>query len=169
MTRALCKAVLLINLAFVLVSQAWASDSMGVPPAGNWNKVQSLPQGTSLAVEMEYGAVIRGDFIRLSEDFILLTVEAKEIAYPKIRVSQVLWERPGSRVKRAAIVGGAVFGIGFGLGCAGAASIMDKNSATASERVQIGGMMGGLFGGIAAGITAIPRPSPHQEVVYRAK
>jgi hypothetical protein len=70
------KALLPVNLAFALVSHAWASDSVGIAPAGNWNKVQSLPQGTSLIVKMEYGAVIRGDFIRLNEDFILLRVEA---------------------------------------------------------------------------------------------
>ena len=169
MTKTLFKALLLINLTLVPASQAAASETRGIPPATNWNKVQSLPQGTSLAVEMEYGAMIHGDLIRLNEDSILLKVGEKEITYSKTRVSQVLCERPGSRVKRAAIVGGAAFGIGFGLGCGKAAYIMDQNSATASERVQVGAMMGGLMGGIAAGITAITRPSPHQEQIYRAK
>jgi hypothetical protein len=87
MSRTRFQALLPVNLAFTLVSHAWAGDSMAIPPAGNWNEIQSLPQGTSLAAEMKYGAVNRGDFIRPNEDFIFLRVEAKEASYPKTNIS----------------------------------------------------------------------------------
>ncbi len=156
-------------LAVLLATNARATDSMGMPPTENWNKVESLRPGTDLSVDLKYGEAIDGKYVQLDSDSVLLRTDSTDRLIPKNAVSQISIVKPGSRVKNAAIAGGVFFGIGFAIGCAGAAYIADQNSATAGERVQAGSAFGGLFGGIAAAIASIRRPGLHREVIYRSR
>ncbi len=156
-------------LISLMASNVWASDFAGTPPAGNWNKVQTLAQGTHLSVEEKNGLVLDVNFLRLTDDSLIVNEDGKERAIPKGRVSTVDLLQPSSRQKNAAIVGAIFFGAGFGIGCAAAAYIADENSATAGERVQAGALMGSVWGGIAAAIAALHRPGLHHEELYRAR
>jgi hypothetical protein len=118
---------------------------------------------------MKNGVVIDGEFVQLNGDSVSLKVDSSERLIPRGAVSRIDLVKPGSRLKRAAIAGGVLFGIGFAIGCAGAAHAADQNSMSAGERVQVGAGVGAVMGGIAAAIASIPRPGPHQEVIYRSR
>ncbi len=163
------KSLTSILLVFVMLSNAWAGSVEIQPPGGNWNKVQSLPARADITVELKRGGTISGEFVRLTEDSILLQEDGTERTYLKDLVARVQWMRPGSKAKVAGIAGGILFGIGFGLGYASAATIADQNSMPAGERAQVGAVMGAVFGGAAAAISLAHHPSPRSELVYRAR
>ena len=163
------KAVASTLLVFMIISTAWAGKIEIPPPGSNWNKVQSLPAKADVTIELQPGGEITGEFIRLTEDSILLKEAGMEQAYLKNMVAKVLWLHPGSRAKQAGIVGGIFFGIGFGLGYASAATIADQNSMPAGERASAGAALGAFIGGAAAAISLAHRPKPRSELVYRAK
>ena len=163
------KAIASTLLVFMIISTAWAGNIEIPPPGGNWNKVQSLPAKAEVTIQLKRGGEITGEFIRLSEDSILLREAGIEQAYLKDLVAKVLWLHPGSRAKQAGIVGGIFFGIGFGLGYASAAYIADQNSMPAGERASAGAAIGAFIGGTAAAISLAHRPAPRGELVYRAK
>ena len=162
------KAVALLFL--MMISNAWADSFEVVPPPGNWNKVQSLPLNANITIELRLGGEISGEFIRLTEDSILLKEEyGREKTYLKDAVARVKWMRPGSRARNAAITGGIFFGIGFGLGYASAAYVADQNDMPAGERAAAGAGVGGLLGGAAAAISLVHRPGLRGEVIYKAR
>jgi hypothetical protein len=163
------KAFAVALLFLMMISQAWADSFEVAPPPGNWNKIQSLPLNTNITIELKHGGEISGEFIRLTEDSILLKEYAREKTYPKDAVARVKWMRPGSRARNAAIIGGILFGIGFGLGYAGAAYAADQNHMPAGERAAVGAGVGGLLGGAAAAISLVHRPGLRGEVIYRAR
>jgi len=163
------KPIVIAVLLLLVGSNSWAKDITTAIPPGNWNKVQGLSQDANISIELRNGLEIDGEFVGLSEDSIILKDYGTERRYPQKAVVKIKLMRPGSRTRNAAIVGGAVFGAGFGIGYAGAASMMDKNSATAGERAQIGALMGSLWGGVAAAIAAAHRPGPRGELIYLAK
>jgi hypothetical protein len=141
-------------LSFLMViSSAWADSYALAPPTGNWNKVQSLPLNTNITLVLKYGEEISGEFISLTEDSITVKELSREKTYPKTAVARIMWMRPGSRARNAAIAGGVLFGIGFGLGYAGAAQIADQNSMPAGERASVGAAFGGLMGGASVPVT----------------
>jgi hypothetical protein len=163
------KAIASILLVLIVVSTASAGNLEILPPSGNWNKVQSLPAKADITVELRHGGEVTGEFVRLTEDSVLLKEAGIEQNYRKEMVAKVLWLHPGSRAKRAGIVGGIFFGIGFGLGYASAATIADQNSMPAGERAAAGAAIGATIGGIAAAISLAHRPGPKSELVYRAR
>jgi hypothetical protein len=163
------KAFAVALLFLMMITHVWAESLEIAPPSGNWNKVRSLPQNTNITIELKYGDEISGEFIRLTEDSILLKEYAREKTYPKDAVAKVKWMRPGSRARNAAIIGGIFFGIGFGLGYASAAYVADQNDMPAGERAAVGAGVGGLLGGAAAAISLVHRPGPRGEVIYRAR
>jgi hypothetical protein len=154
----------------LIAANVYSADFVGTPPAGNWNKVQSLSQGAALLIGFSHGVEMEGEFVRLAEDSILMRVYETERMYPKASIVRIkMMRRPGSRARNAAIVGGIFFGAGFGLGFAGGAWMTDRNSASARERVQAGAGVGAILGGVAGAITAAHRPGPRSEVIYRAR
>jgi hypothetical protein len=163
------KAFAVALLFLMMISHSWADSFEVAPPPENWNKVQSLPLSTNITIELKHGGEISGEFIRLTEDSILLKEYAREKTYPKNAVARVTWMRPGSRARNAAIIGGIFFGIGFGLGYAAAPNIADQNNMPAGERASAGAAVGGLMGGAAAAISLAHRPSTRSEVIYRAR
>ncbi len=165
MRRALASVLLLL----MIISNARAANFEVGPPGGNWNKVQILPLKADITIELKRGGEISGEFIRLTEDSILFTEYGREKSCLKNMVSRVLWMRPGSRLRKAGIVGGIFFGLGFGLGYASAANVADQNSMPAGERAAVGAGIGALIGGAAAVISIAHRPGPRSELVYRAR
>ena len=119
-------------------------------------------------IELKHGGGISGEFMGLTEDFILLKEYAREKTYPKDAVAQVKWMRPGSRARNAAILGGIFLGIGFGLGYAGAPDLTDQNHPPAGERAAVAAGMGAGLG-VAAAIALVHRPGLRGEVIYKTK
>jgi hypothetical protein len=163
------KAFAVVVLLLTMTSHAWADSFEVAPPPENWNKVQSLPPNTNITIELKHGGELSGEFMRLTEDSILINEYAREKTYPKNAVARVKWMQPGSRARNAAIIGGIVFGVGFGLGYAAAAYAADQNDMPAGERATVGAGVGGLFGGAAAAISLLHRPGLRGEVIYRAR
>ena len=163
------KAFAVALLFLMMISHAWADSFEVAPPPENWNKVQSLPLNTNITIELKHGGEISGEFMRLTEDSILLKEYAREKTYPKDAVARVKWMRPGSRARNAAIIGGILFGIGFGLGYASAPYAADQNDMPAGERAAVGAGVGGLFGGAAAAISLVHRPGLRGEVIYKTR
>lgn len=153
----------------MMISHAWAENFEAAPPPENWNKVQSMPPNTNITLELKYGGEVSGEFIRLTEDSILINEYAREKIYPKNEVARVKWLRPGSRARNAAVIGGIVFGIGFGLGYAGATHAADRNDMPAGERAVVGVGVGGLLGGATAAFSLLHRPGLRGETIYRAR
>ncbi len=159
-----------VSLLFLLIIPHLRAERLDfAPPSGNWNKVQSLPTKTNIAIELRYGEEVNGEFVRLAEDSIVVREYEREKVFPRNAVALIKRIKPGSRARNAAIAGGIFFGIGFGLGYAGGAYITDQNSMPAGERASVGAAMGGLMGGVAAAISAAHRPGPLGELIYRAK
>jgi hypothetical protein len=159
-----------VALLLLMVISAARADSLELaPPPGNWNKVQSLPPNASIKVRLKHGTEIDGEFIRLTDNSILVMEYGREKNYPQNAVAWIQWMRPGSRARNAAIIGGIFFGIGFGLGYAAAAQIADQNSMPAGERAGAGAAIGGVLGGAAAAISLAHRPGPRGEVIYKAR
>ncbi len=156
-------------LFLMIIPTAWAGSFEIAPPGGNWNKVQSIPQGSQLTVKLKFGETIEGDFVSLAEDTILLKVLDRDQTYPKDAVSEIRLMRQGSRLKNAAIAGGILFGVGFGLGYAGAAYIADQDSMPAGERAAAGAGIGAITGGVAAAIALAHRPALRSELIYQAR
>lgn len=156
-------------LFFMMTSHVFAGGFEAAPPPGNWNKVQILPLNTSITIELKHGAEISGEFMRLTEDSILVKEYARERIFPRDAVARIKWLKPGSRARNAAIAGGIFFGIGFGLGFASAAYVADQNYMASGERAAVGAGIGGLLGGAAAAISLLHRPGPGHEVIYRSR
>jgi hypothetical protein len=169
MRKALFCTSIAVMLSLTFVLDAWAGSFEMAPPQGNWNKVQSLNPGVNLTVHLKGGEIYIGEFVRLGGDSILMKVVDREREFPKSSVSRIGLMRQGSRRKNAAIAGGVVGAIGFGIGCAVAARAMDQNSASAGERMAIGVAMGGVWGGIAAAIAAAHKPGVHEEIVFQSR
>ena len=164
------RKILAVTLLFLrMISPAWAETFEVAPPPGNWNKVQSLPTNTNVNIELKHGEQVSGEFVRLTEDSIVVKEFEREKVFPRNAVALIKWMKPGSRARNAAIIGGIFFGIGFGLGYASAAYIADQNSMPAGERASAGAGVGGLFGGAAAAISLLHRPGLRGEVIYKAR
>ena len=161
---------IVIALLIAAVSSAMAADSTSGPPKGNWAKVQALPIGEQLTIDLKQGETIQGEFLRLQEDSITLAADGKERVYPKSDVSEVRVLHRGSRKKNAAIAGGVLFALGFALGYAAGPYIadMEPSQMSAGERVGAGAVFGAIFGGAGAGIAAAVRPGEKQTAIYRA-
>jgi hypothetical protein len=162
------KAIVFALLFLTVISNAWAEDMVITPP-GNWNKVQSLSMNAKIIVKLKYAGEIDGEFIRLTQDSIVMKEFGREKAFPKNEVAKVQWMRPGSRARNAAIAGPIFFGIGFGLGYAAGPYIGDDDDMPSSERAKAGVGMGGIMGGVAAAIALAHRPGLRREVIYIAK
>jgi hypothetical protein len=159
-----------VALLFLMIIPHVRAEGLDVAPAsGNWNKVQSLPTNTNISMELKFGETVDAQFVHLAEDSIIVKEFEREKVFPRNAVASIKWMKPGSRARNAAIAGGIFFGIGFGLGYAGGAYIADQNSMHAGERASVGAAMGGLMGGVAAAISAVHRPGPRGELIYRAK
>jgi hypothetical protein len=163
------KPIAMILLLILAASNTWAASFVGTPPPGNWNKVQSLPQGADLTIEMKHKQEITGEFIRLDNDSIVIRELDRERIYPKDSVVRVKLMRPGSRARKAGILGGLLFGAGFGIGYAGASYALDYDNAPAAERAKFGAIVGALAGGAGAAIALMHLPEPHGELIYRAR
>jgi hypothetical protein len=162
------KAIVFASLFLIVISNAWAED-ITIPPPGNWNKVQSLSMNTNIIVKLKYAGEVEGEFIRLTQDSIVMKEFGKEKTLPRNEVAKVQWMQPGSRVRNAAIVGPIFFGIGFGLGYAAGPYIGDDDNMPSSERAKAGVGIGGIMGGVAAAIALAHRPGLRREVIYSAK
>jgi hypothetical protein len=163
-----CKSLaVMLSLTFVL--DAWAGSPEIDPPQGNWNKIQSLIPGVNLTVYLKGGMRYMGEFVSLRGNSILIKDMNREREFPQSSVSRIGLMRKGSRRKNAAIAGGVVGVIGFGIGCAIAARAMDQNSASAGERMAFGVAMGGVWGGVAAGIAAAHKPGIQEEIVFQSR
>jgi hypothetical protein len=169
MNKAYSVVPIMVVLCLLFVLDVRAGSAEATPPLGNWNKVQSLAQGANLTVHLKNGVSFIGELLRLENNSIFIKDMDREHEFPKSSVSRIGLMRPGSRGKNAAIAGGIVGAIGFGVGCAVAARAMDKNSATGGERMAIGAAMGGVWGGIAAAIAAAHKPDSHEVAVYQSK
>jgi len=156
-------------LFLMMISRAWADSFEVAPPPGNWNKVQSLPTNTNITMELKNGEKVSGEFVRLTEDSIVVTEFEREKVFARNAVALIKWMKPGSRARNAAIIGGIFFGIGFGLGYASAAYVADQNDMPAGERAAAGAGVGGLLGGAAAAISLVHRPGLRGEVIYKAR
>jgi hypothetical protein len=113
------KTITAALLSLLILSNGWAQD-VTIAPAGNWNKVQDLPAKTNAIVELKHAGSVEGEFVRLTGDALVVKELERERTFPKDSVAAVRQMRPGSRAKKAAIAGGILFGIGFGLGYAAA-------------------------------------------------
>lgn len=161
------RALVFTALFLAMISNARAENLTG--PAGNWNKVQNLPRSTNVVVLLKHAGEVDGEFIKLTEQSIVVKEFGREREYPKTEVAKVRWIKPGSRARNAAIIGGIGFGIGFGLGYAGGAKFTDRNEAPAGDRAVVGAAMGGFIGGVAAAISMAHRPGPRAETIYTAR
>jgi hypothetical protein len=161
-----CFALILFSACAL---DSWAADFVAAPPQGNWNKVQNLAQGANLTVHINGGTEYTGEFVSLGDNSIFIKDMGQEREFPKSSVSQIGLNRQGSRARNAAIVGGIVGAIGFGIGYASAARALDKNSASGGERAAIGGIFGGVWGGVAAAIAAAHKPGVHEEIIFQSK
>jgi hypothetical protein len=159
----------ILMMCFAIVLNAEAADFVADPPQENWNKVRSLTEGTNLAVQLKGGVRYIGEFVRLGDHSILIKDMDREREFPQSAVSRVSLMRQGSRAKNAAIVGGVVGSIFFGIGCAIAARATDQDKVSGGERMAIGGAMGGIWGGIAAAIAAAHKPGIHEEVIFKSR
>ena len=158
-----------VMLCFTFELDSWAGSPEMAPPQGNWNKEQSLTPGANLTVYLKGGVKYIGELLSLGGNSILIKDMNREREFPQSSVLRIGLMRQGSRAKNAAIAGGVVGAIGFGIGCAVAAGVIDQNSASAGEHLAIGGAMGGFWGGIAAAIAAAHKPGVHEEIIFQSR
>jgi hypothetical protein len=142
MRKGIFYAPISVMLCFAIVLNAGAGASVVAPPQDNWNKVQNLKQDTNLTVDLKGGVRYIGEFVRLTDNSILIKDMDREREFPKSSVSRISLMRQGSRAKNAAIAGGVVGAIFFGIGCAVAARATDQDKASGGERIAIGSAMG---------------------------
>jgi hypothetical protein len=169
MNKAFVSASIALALCFSCGLNSWAAGIAVDPPHGNWNKVLSLEKGANVTVLLKGGVRYVGTFVSLGENSIIVNDGVREREFPKSSVLQIGLNHPGSRARNAAIAGGVVGAIGFGIGCAVAARALDKETASGGERMAIGGAMGGVWGGIAAAIAAAHKPGMREEKIYQSK
>jgi hypothetical protein len=157
-------------LLLFAVSSTLAAEFAASPPKGNWAKVQALPKGQQVEVELKHGETIDGEFQRLDGDAIFLLTNGQDRMYPKSDVSMVRVFQRGSRKKNAAIAGGILFAIGFAAGYAAGPYIadMEPSAMGTGERVGAATFFGAVWGGAAAGIAAAVRPPENRTVIYRS-
>ncbi len=163
------KIIAMACLILTSMSSSWANGLEFGPPAGNWNKVQTLAPNTTIILELKDRGEISGEFLRLTEKSLVINGPAGEETYLKTDVARIKCVRAGSRVRNAAIVGGILFGLGFGLGYAIAPTIGDDDTMRPGERASAGAGVGGIFGGVAAAIALARRPGLRTEIIYIAK
>jgi hypothetical protein len=156
-------------IIFIAISVAQAADFESAPPAGNWNKVQSLPPNANITLELKNGEEISGSYARMTEDLIIYKEYEREKGCLKTTVTRVLLMQPGSRTRNAGIAGLISFAAGFGLGYAIAPGAADQNNMAAGERAGAGAAVGALLGGAAALIAAAHHPGPKKELIYKAR
>ncbi len=128
------------TIVFVLGILATAALEAGVIP-GRWEKVEGLPEGTALIVELSSGDRFQGALAEVNElEIVLLTVsdELRLLKTTVVRVTRVDKVNDGAWDGAA---GGAF--IGAAVGGAGAASAEGSNVAA---NAALGAAIGGLIG-----------------------
>ncbi len=158
-----------VVILMLAVSNAWPADLDSLPYPGSWAKVMTLLEGEPVTVTLKQGDKINGEFLRLDQESIALTVSKQERVYPKPAVSEVRRVEGGSKKKNAAIAGAALCAVGLGIGYAAAPYIADQDTMPAGERITVGLGVGAIWGGIAAGIAALSTQRRHEAVLYRAQ
>ena len=157
-------------LLLFAVPSTRAAEFAPSPPKGNWAKVQALPKGQQVEVELKHGETIEGEFQHLDGDAIFLLTSGQDRMYPKSDVSVVRVFQRGSRKKNAAIAGGILFALGLAAGYAVGPYIadMEPSEMGTGERVGAATFFGAVTGGAAAGIAAAVRPGEKKTVIYRS-
>lgn len=164
--------------------QTWLTVTMAVFAApwlvadavpGRWEKVASLEPGTEMDVTLASGDEIRGAYVRLEEDAIVLNVQGRERITPRAQIARI--ERTGTardRLRDGSLLGAAA-GAAAGMGAVYGyhRSVNGPGSRWSPWREENLGLMiaGGVVGaGIGAVLGAVVDSRVvRQEVLYRAR
>ena len=133
-----------LSICIMIVLAAGAA-FVSAQTGDRWGQLASVSVGTRLIVDQDNGRVVRGKFVRATDNSLVLRVSGSEVDLPRDSIAAVHRSRRSSRLKRGMI--GALAGAGAGIGIGVASVLVGK----ADPLVPAGTLLIGIPVGAAIG------------------